>query len=104
MSDLSVFHRIDDPGTLTIRRFLSLAARLPAYRGALALALEPHRPAEVASAAGVPAGRSGALSAGGDTPPEVIAAIKKQQFAERYKIDPSNITWDNDAIYRELVG
>lgn len=102
LSDLSVFHRITDPGTLSIRRFLAWAVRLPVYKGAVAAALSHPEPAGMASTAGeVP---TGAARAGGDTPPEVIEQIKKKQFAERYKIDPSAITWDDDAIYRELVG
>ena len=34
-SDLSVFHRIDDPGTISFPRYLSLAVRLHHYVGAV---------------------------------------------------------------------
>lgn len=34
-SDLSAFHRVDDPMTLDGPRYFSLAARLPAYAGIL---------------------------------------------------------------------
>jgi hypothetical protein len=34
-SDLSAFHRVDDPMTLDAARFFSLAVRLAAYAGAL---------------------------------------------------------------------
>lgn len=99
-SDLAVFHRIDDPDTLSIPVFLSKAVRLGAYDGALKARFATQT-AGTASPANVPAG--GERAAGGDTPPEVIAAIKRQQFAARYKIDPSAIRWDDDEIYRELV-
>jgi hypothetical protein len=38
-SDLSVFHRIDDPEQLSSARFFLLAERLPAYSGACRAAL-----------------------------------------------------------------
>lgn len=100
-SDLAVFHRIDDPDTLSIPVFLSKAVRLSAYDGALRARFASTQTAGTASPANVPAG--GERAAGGDTPSEVIAAIKRQQFAARYKIDPSAIRWDDDEIYRELV-
>lgn len=102
-SDLSVFHRIDDPDTLTIPAFIAKAVRLSAYTGAVR-ARFAQQSAGTASPADVPTG--GAIPrepAGGDTPPEVIAAIKRQQFAARYGVEPDSITWDNDQIYRELV-
>jgi hypothetical protein len=34
-SDLSAFHRIDDPMTIDGPRYFSLAKRLPAYRGVM---------------------------------------------------------------------
>lgn len=104
LSDLSVFHRVDDPGRLTIRRFRSLALRLPAYAGALRAALGAQT-AEVASAAGTPARPVSPPvgGSGGDTPPELLAQLKRQQFAQRHGADASAIEWDNDAIYRELV-
>lgn len=35
-SDLSAFHRIDDPGEMEFAVFCALAYRLPAYQGAMA--------------------------------------------------------------------
>lgn len=35
-SDLSAFHRIDDPGEMEAAVFFALAYRLPAYQGAMA--------------------------------------------------------------------
>jgi hypothetical protein len=101
-SDLSVFHRIDDPDTLSIPVFLSKVVRLGAYGGALKARLAATQTAGTASPANVPAVGTPSVG-GGDTPPEVVAAMKRQQFAQRYQIDPSQITWDNDQIYRELV-
>jgi len=37
-SDLSAFHRIDDPGEMEAAVFFMLAYRLPAYQGAMAAA------------------------------------------------------------------
>jgi hypothetical protein len=42
-SDLSVFHRIEDPMALPGPRLMKLAERLPAYRGALAHRLRTDR-------------------------------------------------------------
>lgn len=101
MSDMSVFHRVDDVGALTIPRFLLLAVRLAAYGGALKARFAAQS-AEVASAAVTPA--AGVPSAGGgDTPPSVLAQLKRQQFAARHHADVAAIEWDNDKIYRELV-
>lgn len=102
-SDLAVFHRVDDPDTLTIPVFQSKALRLGAYDGALKVRLGvATQTAGTASPAHVPAAGVPSVG-GGDTPPEVVAAMKRQQFAQRYQIDPSQITWDDDQIYRELV-
>ena len=38
-SDLSAFHRVDDPMRLSSSRYFLLAERLPAYQGAVASAL-----------------------------------------------------------------
>jgi hypothetical protein len=42
-SDLSAFHRIDDPMTIDGPRYFSLALRLPAYSGVLAARAEKIR-------------------------------------------------------------
>jgi hypothetical protein len=102
VSDMSVYHRVDDVNALTIPRFRSLVVRLSAYGGALRARFAPTQTAGMASPANVPAAGT-AHTGGGDTPPEVIAAIKRQQFAARYGTDPSAIRWDNDEVYRELV-
>jgi len=102
-SDLAVFHRVDDPDTLSIPVFLSKVVRLSAYGGALATRFAASQTAGTASPANVPAAGIVPRTGGGDTPPEVVAAIKRQQFAARYKTDPSAIRWDNDEVYRELV-
>lgn len=101
MSDMSVFHRVDDLAALTISRFLMLVVRLSAYGGALG-ARFTRQTAGTASPADVSA--AGVMSAGGgDTPPEVLAQMKRQQFAARHKSDVSSIEWDNGKLYRELV-
>lgn len=101
MSDMSVFHRVDDLAALTISRFLMLATRLAAYGGALK-AWYAHETAGTASPADVSA--AGAPNVGGgDTPPEVLAQMKRQQFAARHKADVASIEWDNGKLYRELV-
>lgn len=102
-SDLSVFHRVDDVDQLTIARYLDLAPRLGAYEGALRRRLaapEPDAAPEVATVRGVP------LAAGGhgDTPPEVVAALKRQALAARHGVDPSAIeTVSTDVLVKELM-
>jgi hypothetical protein len=103
VSDMSVYHRVDDVAALTITRFLSLAVRLSAYGGVLRARFAATQTAGTASPANVPAAGSVPRAGGGDTPPEVVAAIKRQQFAARYGTDPNAIRWDNDEVYRELV-
>lgn len=39
-SDLSAFHRIDEPRDLPAQRFIDLAVRLPAYRGIVRARIE----------------------------------------------------------------
>lgn len=39
-SDMSVFHRIDDPRAMPAQRFIDLAMRLPAYTGVMRRLLE----------------------------------------------------------------
>lgn len=43
VSDLSVFHRVDDPQGMPAHRLFMLAERLPAYQGVLAARLEQER-------------------------------------------------------------
>jgi len=102
VSDMSVYHRVDDLAALTITRFLSLVVRLSAYGGALRTRFTAQT-AGTASPANVPAAGIVPRAGGGDTPPEVVAAIKRQQFAARYGTDPNAIRWDDDEVYRELV-
>jgi hypothetical protein len=109
VSDLSVFHRVDDANALTIPRFLTFAVRLSAYAGALRARFSQTQTAGTASPVGAPT--AGVPSTGGgDTPPEVLHQLKAQQFAARHAklndapVDPSAIRWDNDEVFRELVG
>jgi hypothetical protein len=45
-SDMSVFHRVDDPWSMPAPRFFAFAARLPLYGGAVHAALpRPTQPA-----------------------------------------------------------
>lgn len=55
-SDLSAFHRIDDPMTIDGPRYFTLAPRLGAYSGVIAARMEQRRQDEEE-------GRSGAYSA-----------------------------------------
>ena len=101
MSDMSVYHRVDDVNTLSLPRFRALVVRLSAYGGVLRARFT--QTAGTASPANVPAAGIVPRAGSGDTPPEVVAAIKRQQFAARYGTDPAAIRWDNDEVYRELV-
>lgn len=44
-SDMSVFHRVDDPWSMPAPRFFTLASRLHVYGGAVAQATIPPAPA-----------------------------------------------------------
>lgn len=114
MSDLSVFHRVDDVAALAISRFIMLADRLAAYAGAVRARLTL-QPAEVASAVGTPAPSGTAAARGsGDTPPEVVRQMKLAQFAARHQklkskpgqpaapIDPASIVWDDNQVLAEI--
>jgi hypothetical protein len=68
-SDLAVFHRIDDPNTLSIAVFLSKATRLPAYSGALKVRFATPQTAGMASTAGVPTGGAPTAAGGRSSPP-----------------------------------
>lgn len=61
-SDFSVFHRVDDPLSLSGPRFFRMAHRLPAYSGVLAARVAN---AQRRSGASTPGAR------GGETPREV---------------------------------
>jgi hypothetical protein len=100
-SDLSVFHRVDDVDQLTIPRYLMLAPRLSAYDGALRAKLR-NQPAQrpPAEMRGVPLAADGS----GDTPPEVVARLKREALAARYGVDPASIeTVSTDVLVRELT-
>jgi hypothetical protein len=101
-SDLSVFHRVDDVDRLTITRLLALAPRLSAYAGALRARYAEgasNAPAAPADVRGVPLAADGA----GDTPPEVVAALKRQAMAARFGVDPGAIeTVSTDVLLSEL--
>lgn len=95
LSDLSVFHRIDDADTLAIPAFCQLAVRLGAYDGAMR---RVHlAPSATPNGAVTPA-------PDGDTPPEVIAQMKRQAVAQRYNVDPDSIDFVSESeIIRELM-
>lgn len=100
-SDLSVFHRVDDVDQLTIRRYLMLAPRLSAYEGALRAKLkdQPQRTSPPPEVGGVPLASDGQ----GDTPPEVVARLKRTALAARYGVDPGTIeTVSTDVLLKEL--
>jgi hypothetical protein len=101
-SDLSVFHRVDDADQLTIARYLALAPRLAAYQGALRARLATPESGTVAgtpSVRGVPLAADGA----GDTPPEVVAQLKRAALGARYGVDPAAIqTVSTDVLLKEL--
>lgn len=105
VSDLSVFHRIDDVAALTITKFLTLAFRLSAYSGALrARFTQPNDTAGMASLAAVPVTAPGTSGSGdGDTPDEVIRQIKLTQFAQRHGADAGAIEWNDREVLRELT-
>jgi hypothetical protein len=104
-SDLSVFHRVDDVDQLTIVRYLELAPRLGAYSGALRARLTNEAPAARAQGASETNGVPLAAGAGGDTPPEVVAQLKRAALAARYGVDPASIqTVSTDVLVKELMG
>lgn len=101
-SDLSVFHRVDDVDRLTIARYLMLTPRLSAYDGALKAKLgnRTHYAPPPAEIRGVPLAADGQ----GDTPPEVVAQLKRTALAARYGVDPASIeTVSTDVLVRELT-
>jgi hypothetical protein len=101
-SDLSVFHRVDDVDQLTIRRYLMLAPRLSAYEGALRAKLK-HQPQRAAVAPSELRGVPLAADGQGDTPPEVVAQLKRTALAARYGVDPGIIeTVSTDVLLKEL--
>lgn len=53
-SDMSVFHRVDDPWSMPAPRFFAFATRLPAYDGALAIAYRAATEAKPTQPAAVP--------------------------------------------------
>lgn len=61
-SDLSAFHRIDDPMTIDGPRYFSLASRVGAYGGVMAYRVEKMRQDEEEAVSGPPTPRGGASS------------------------------------------
>ena len=59
VSDMSVFHRVEEVEAMSARRFFAFAVRLPAYSGAvtarIAATMNPQVPAAPADAAPAPA-------------------------------------------------
>lgn len=99
-SDLSVFHRVDDVDQLAISRYLALAPRLSAYSGALrARYSAPAAEQGPATVRGVPLASDGLQ----DTPPEVVAQLKRHALGARYGVDPASIqTVSTDVLLKEL--
>lgn len=100
-SDLSVFHRVDEVDRLTIARYLALAPRLAAYQGALRARLATSE----TTASGTPSVRGVPMAADGvgDTPPEVVAQLKRTALGARYGVDPAAIeTVSADVLLKEL--
>lgn len=103
VSDFSVFHHIAEPETLPTARFFSLAVRLPAYDGALAVSLA-HRGAAPAQTPTAPPPPSAPALAPGDTPPEQVAAMRRAAFARHHKVDPSEISYvSTDELVVEMM-
>jgi hypothetical protein len=100
-SDLSVFHRVDDVDQITIARYLDLAPRLGAYEGALRRRLAaPVSSPGVETVRGVPLAADGR----GDTPPEVVAQLKRAAIAARHGVDPAAVeTVSTDVLLKELM-
>lgn len=106
-SDLSAFHRIDDPEAMPLWRYIAFAHRLGAYGGVMTHELAPR--AEATAQAPAPA--SSAVEIGGktvpfvgtDTPPEVVAQLQRQALAARYGVDASAVqTVSTDRLIAEL--
>lgn len=57
-SDLSVFHRIDDPAELAAPKYFELAFRLGAYAGVIAARIEAEREEERKRGDSSPTGRT----------------------------------------------
>lgn len=95
LSDLSVFHRVEDADTLTISAFCQLAVRLGAYDGVMR---------KVHLASGTAPDAVPATAVNGDTPPEIVAAKKRQAVAQRYNVDPGSIDFVSESeIIQELM-
>ena len=86
-SDLSRFHRLD-LWSVSFHRVMRLASKLPAYSGALALAM--NRDARPPGPATAPP-RERAPSTGyaqpvdGDTPPEVVERMRREALVKQFQ-------------------
>lgn len=106
-SDMSAFHRIDKPRALPAERFFKLAVRLPAYGGALAVTMARRGDEQATQAeSAAPAMVSDVLPTlpNGDTPPEVVAAMRRAAFARHHGVDPSSINYiSTDELVVEMM-
>jgi hypothetical protein len=86
-SDLSVFHRVDDPRTIDGPRYFSLAVRLTAYAGVMAARAEKMRQDRENGPHGAPsaAGRPSSDSRPSHVPDEVAIAMLSDGWVEHVK-------------------
>lgn len=78
-SDMSVFHRVDDPWSMPAPRFFAFASRLPAYNGAVAIAYAAaHQatPIEASSPVARPAGNVVDIRQAAALAPDWIEVVK----------------------------
>lgn len=87
-SDLSAFHRIDDPMTLDGPKYFQLAHRLSAYSGVMAARAEKMRQDEREGIGGAHSAPAGAYASSADRPSRVadntaLAMLEADGWLER---------------------
>lgn len=82
-SDLSAFHRVDEPMTLDGPRYFSLAVRLAAYAGVLAARAEEQRQAERDGHSGPQTPRAAAESRSSVSDTVALAMLEADGYVER---------------------
>lgn len=88
-SDFSVFHRLDIWG-VSFARLIRLAPKLPAYQGALRLAMERDAERAGAATAPVPAAELSTdhpqvVDSSADTPDYVVAQLQQRALAAQFE-------------------
>lgn len=108
-SDLSAFHRIDDPEAMPLWRYIAFAHRLGAYGGVMTHELAPSAETltqtqnSTPDASTMDIGGKAVPFVGTDTPPEVVAQLQRQALAARYGVDASAVqTVSTDRLIAEL--